>query len=313
MGAKSRSRSSFARAAFFLLLSGCCSMGLGRMTPREPAAYEEHVRSLQQELPPEFTVVPAPPFVVVGDAPPSLVRADAQEVVVWAATRLKADFFPREPKEIVTIWVFDTDESYRRNANALFGDIPDTPYGYYQPCHDAIVVNGSLGNGTLVHEMVHVLMEANFPDAPTWYDEGLASLFEQPIDVDGHIRGDTNWRLAGLQASLELGWRPSFEALFGMSRGQFYDEDHRAKNYAVARYLLFYLQEGGKLIGFHHRFLWNQENDPTGLFALKETMGIVSIDAFTETWSTFVMKLEQRPKTAGAQPLRSRTMRLSGT
>ena len=37
------------------------------------------------------------------------------------------------------------------------------------------------GPGTLSHELVHPYMEANFPNVPAWFNEGLASLYEQPL------------------------------------------------------------------------------------------------------------------------------------
>jgi len=47
-----------------------------------------------------------------------------------------------------------------------------------------------------VHEIVHPFMAANFPDCPAWFNEGLASLYEQSSERDGKIIGLTNWRLA---------------------------------------------------------------------------------------------------------------------
>ena len=47
-----------------------------------------------------------------------------------------------------------------------------------EPLRAAVVVLGtSTGGGTLVHEIVHPFMRANFPNCPSWFDEGLASLY----------------------------------------------------------------------------------------------------------------------------------------
>jgi hypothetical protein len=48
-------------------------------------------------------------------------------------------------------------------------------------------------------------MEANFPESPTWFNEGLASLFEHTEDSGGHLRGRVNWRLPGLKAAVTQG------------------------------------------------------------------------------------------------------------
>ena len=48
------------------------------------------------------------------------------------------------------------------------------------------------GGGTLVHEIVHPFMRANFPECPAWFNEGMGSLYEQCSEVNGRIAGLTN-------------------------------------------------------------------------------------------------------------------------
>jgi hypothetical protein len=121
------------------------------------------------------------PFVVIGNGTAAAVRDDAAQTVAWARDLLKRDYFARDPGAILSIWVFRDEGSYRSGVSALFGPFSvDTPYGYYSPCERALVMNIGYGYGTLVHEMVHAYMDANFPDAPVWLNEGLASLYEQP-------------------------------------------------------------------------------------------------------------------------------------
>ena len=40
-------------------------------------------------------------------------------------------------------------------------------------------MNIATGGGTLVHEIVHPFMAANFEQCPSWFNEGLGSLYEQ--------------------------------------------------------------------------------------------------------------------------------------
>ena len=56
----------------------------------------------------------------------------------------------------------------------FFNDEPNTPYGYYSPEANALIMNMGPGAGTLSHELVHPYMEANFPEGPSWFNEGLA-------------------------------------------------------------------------------------------------------------------------------------------
>ncbi|MHB8874648.1 MAG: hypothetical protein ACYC8T_13245 [Myxococcaceae bacterium] len=237
-----------------------------------------------------FTVVPQAPFTVIGDEPPARVRAHARGTVQWAATLLKKDFFDEDPAP-VTVWLFKDAKSYQRNAKELFGDVPSTPYGYYTAEHEALVMNIATGGGTLVHEMVHPFVRANFPGCPSWLNEGLGSLFEQSAERDGHIRGLTNWRLAGLQAAIRAGEVPSFRALTATTPDQFYGDD-QGTNYAQARYLLYYLQERGLLVRYFREARLRHQVDPTGYDTLKRVLGEKDMPAFQRRWEAFVLGLE---------------------
>jgi hypothetical protein len=253
--------------------------------------YASHVKALEKRLPHKgFTIVLQKPFVVVGDERPSMVKLRAQKTVKWAVDLLKKDFFPKDPAHIIDIWLFKDKSSYRKHALELFGDTPDTPFGYYSSTHRALVMNISTGGGTLVHEIVHPFIAANFPGCPSWFNEGLASLYEQCRERDGRITGLTNWRLAGLQKAIKGGTVPSFEKLTAMTTSEFYEKD-RGTNYAQARYLLYYLQEKKLLRAYYRRFLAQREKDPTGFAALKKTLGAEDMAAFKKNWEAYVLKL----------------------
>lgn len=163
-----------------------------------------------------FSIVVQKPFVVVGDEPQKVVEQRAEDTVKWAVDRLKQDFFAKDPNNILDIWLFKDKASYEKHTRLLFGDAPSTPFGYYSPAHKALIMNIATGGGTLVHEIVHPFMEANFPACPPWLNEGLGSLYEQCGDVDGHIHGFTNWRLPGLQRAIVAQGVPSFKSLTEM-------------------------------------------------------------------------------------------------
>src|SRR5204863_118348 len=133
----------------------------------------------------------------------------ATNTIAWASSRLKQEFFSRAPEQIVDVWLFKDDASYRKHARQLFGDSPTTPFGYYSHEHHALVMNISTGTGTLVHEMVHAFMPANFPGCPAWFNEGLASLYEQCGEKSGRIVGFPNWRLPKLQEAIRSGKVPT--------------------------------------------------------------------------------------------------------
>jgi hypothetical protein len=240
----------------------------------------------------EFSIVIQAPFVVIGDEPEEAVQQHAEGTVKWAVERLKQDFFPNDPKDILDIWLFRDAASYQKHTRVLFGETPTTPYGYYSSANKALIMNIETGGGTLVHEIVHPFMESNFPACPPWLNEGLGSLYEQCGDVKGHIYGFTNWRLPGLQQAIRSAQVPSFKTLTAMDASAFYSED-RGTNYAQARYLCYYMQEKGVLIKFYQEFHAHQKEDPSGLDTLKKVLAETDMDAFKTRWEKYVLGLRR--------------------
>lgn len=254
------------------------------------ADYAQHIMKLKPKVPKGFQYVIQPPFVVLGDESLSVIKRRAIGTVKWATDRLKKDFFSRDPEHIIDVWLFKDKASYRKHTHSVFNDRPTTPYGYYSSTHRALIMNISTGGGTLVHEIVHPFMASNFKGCPSWFNEGLASLYEQSADRDGHIRGLTNWRLAGLQKALQAKTVPSFKQLCGTTRDEFYDKDP-GTNYSQARYLCYYLQERGLLRKFYAEFTKSADKDPTGYKTLERVLGERDMATFRKKWEASVMSL----------------------
>ena len=257
------------------------------------ADFAQHILALNKMLPTNdgFTVVIQPPFVVIGDESAETLRRRAENTVKWAVDHVKQSYFKRDPDQILDIWLFKDKASYETHAKEIFDDKPTTPYGYFSYLHRALIMNISTGGGTLVHEIVHPFMAANFPACPSWFNEGLASLYEQAGEEHGRIHGYVNWRLRGLQKAIKAGRVPSFETLCSTTTDEFYHKDP-GTNYAQARYLCYYLQEQGLLEKYYREFRAAAANDPTGYKTLQAVLGEMDMEAFKKRWETFVSKLQ---------------------
>jgi len=254
---------------------------------------DQHISELKKKLPSnDFSIVIQPPFVVVGDEPLPIVQQRADDTIKWAVEKLKQDFFTKDPEEILDIWLFKDATSYEKHTRLIFKDEPSTPYGYYSSSHKALIMNIATGGGTLVHEIVHPFIEANFPECPPWLNEGLGSLYEQCGTKGGHIHGFVNWRLPGLQQAIKAGNVPSFKTLMSMDSKAFYNDD-RGINYAQSRYLCYYLQERGLLVRFYKQFHAQQKNDPGGYKSLKKVLAEPDMDRFKRKWEKYVMNLTE--------------------
>ena len=256
-----------------------------------PADYAQHVMELRKKIPKDnFSVILEPPFVVIGDEPRVVVQKRAANTVKWAVEKLKRDYFEKTPEHIIDIWLFKDKESYETNTQKIFGEEPHTPYGYYSPVHQALIMNIATGGGTLVHEIVHPFVRANFPECPAWFNEGLGSLYEQCDEKEGHIQGRTNWRLDGLQKAIQKRALPTFQQLLSTTDHEFYREDS-GTNYAQARYLCHYLQEKDLLVKFYHAFHKGHRTDSSGYEILREILGEKDMRAFQKKWEAYVMRL----------------------
>lgn len=274
-----------------LKFHGLRPAGLKRSSTFTNADFAQHVRELKKKLPHAgFHIVIQKPFVVLGDESKKTVEGRSVRTVKWAVDKLKTLYFKKDPKHIIDIWLFKDRDSYTKHTKAVFGETPGTPFGYYSSRHKALIMNISTGGGTLVHEIVHPFIESNFPACPSWFNEGLASLYEQCGEKNGRITGYTNWRLKGLQQAINKGTVPAFKSLCSTTTRQFYRED-RGTNYAQARYLCYYLQEKGLLVKYYHAFVKNARTDSTGYKTLKATLGERDMAAFQKNWQQWVLAL----------------------
>lgn len=262
------------------------SLGLAAADPTDKEL-QEHAAALETKLKGQhFTVLVEPPFVVIGDSPPATVKKLTTGFLRSKIVLLEKEYFTKRPDRVLEVWLFSNEKSFRKGAKKFFDDDPETPYGYYSPDDNALIMNAS-GLGTLSHELVHPYMEANFPDVPSWFNEGLASLYEQPGARKGRIVGFVNWRLPNLKREIKAKTLPTMATLLGTTRDQFYEAQYDA--YAFARYIVFYLQEQGKLQDFYKKFL-EDKKDLTGITALESVLG-ENLDTFEPKWRKWVLAI----------------------
>lgn len=248
-----------------------------------------HAAELEKKLAGQgFHVLVEAPFVVIGDESKAKVKSRAN-FVRWVVRLIEADYFSKQPDKIIEVWLFRNEKTYRKGAKKFFDDEPSTPYGYYSSEDNALVMNIGPGAGTLSHEIVHPYIEANFPNSPSWFNEGLASLYEQPRERDGHMWGTTNWRLPGLQKMIKSKTLPSLQTLLSSTRDGFYEASY--DSYAYARFLCQYLQDHGKLRDFYKKFV-TDDKDTTGQAALEAVVGM-KLAEFEPVFAKWAMGLRR--------------------
>jgi hypothetical protein len=210
-------------------------------------------------------------YRIISDASPAETDRYVQ-VITRMHRHLVRNFVRTTP--VAPLWVYLSRDrsSYNRLCRQATGADPDTPFGFYLSDKKCLLMNISTGTGTLAHELVHPFVEADFPAAPPWFNEGFASLYEQSIWTEGAMRGLVNWRLPGLQKAIREGKCPSLTGLMKDASHNFYSDDSGVK-YALARHLCLYLQENSRLQPFYRSYRDGFSADPTGIRMLEAVTG----------------------------------------
>jgi hypothetical protein len=201
--------------------------------------------------------------------------------------------FDKKPEHAIGVYLFPEAKSYQAYCRAHLGGECDSPFGMYHPDVRRIVMNAGPGLGTLTHELVHPIVETDFPRAPTWLNEGIASLFEAPmIPKAGEIHGVKNWRLprllSGMISDAERG-DARLDALFTLTDDAFRGPKEKLY-YATARYVCQWLDARGLLWPFYRAWRDGLDSDPTGEKAFERVTGQTPARA-NAAWTAWVKAL----------------------
>lgn len=252
---------------------------------------EQRVKTAKAELGAKTTTsVVSDIFVIVN--PPGANNDASINLMRSAMAGFMNGRFDQKPEQAISVYLFPTAQGYEQFCAKKYNAPCIAHFGFYQPTDRYMVMNIGLGLGTLTHEIVHPLVEADFPGAPTWINEGIASVFEQPqIPKAGEIHGGKNWRHPRLKKALTTPEKDKarLDRFFGMKDEVFRGDDEDL-HYAAARYICQWLDERGKLWAFYHRWRDNVTTDPTGEKSFKEVVGMTPAQAHPD-WAKWVLAL----------------------
>lgn len=245
---------------------------------------------IRSEVPKDFIIVEQSPFIIAGNLTKEEMAHFVEGTVQSASNAFWKMYFDKKPDKVITIYLFGDDKSYREYAKKLFGDEPGTPYGYYTPGANRLVMNIATGGGTLVHELFHALVRYDFPKIPDWTNEGMASLYEQCNISGNKLKGLINWRYPILIKHIKKDDCVSLEDLIATKDSAFYIKDN-GSNYPAARYFCLYMQEKGLLEKFYKDFRDNADKDTTGKKTI-ETLFSKPLEKIEQDWLKWAKALD---------------------
>jgi hypothetical protein len=161
----------------------------------------------------------------------------------------------RPPDKVLTVYMLRDQQALRQTAQLVHGiQLPDPNIGYSNLSDLSLLGLGDAKHqGTLYHELFHLIIRTDLGDIPAFLDEGLASLYSVSSWNKGKLIGDYRpWRLDELKEARNATDRflqiPSVEKLINFSWDEFDGQETKnvcqvAVNYALSNFIMIYLQE----------------------------------------------------------------------
>ena len=225
--------------------------------------------------------------------PASTTVANRGEQLEEFRRHLMDNYFLKDPEYYIPIYLYDQGEydsegyqGFSDFANRVHLTRPFGRLGYSNHLDGSVMAWMQSGFGTVQHEVVHALMAVDFPGAPGWLNEGLATYYEEtrsykPLD---------NYRLVYLQTILKSeSCFPGLKTIFNASRNV-YAEGNEVKMYmAAARYLVMYLDEKGVMQEVYTQLRDLGDDHPESQFGVVLDQFDQSVSEFEKDWKEWVL------------------------
>ncbi|MCD4658093.1 MAG: putative Ig domain-containing protein [Planctomycetes bacterium] len=209
----------------------------------------------------------------------------------------RESLFDKQPSSYIKILLPNNRDFSVYRKQAGYSEIVG---GWYNP-GTKLLISKSLGH-TLIHEFTHALHYADTWSRgiwhKIWFSEGVATCFENSMLPEGSRKNLTpihNWRmdLAIKAVQSDSKYYVPWDELFNMSRTKFLNTQNIQYHYAQARYIVYWLNELGKLKEFYDAYNQTYKKDKSGIKAFEKVFGnnLSKIEVQWKTW----MKSISRP------------------
>ncbi|HEY1693640.1 MAG TPA: hypothetical protein VGG39_15840 [Polyangiaceae bacterium] len=310
-------RNAAVRVFFAALLTACAAPS------GQPGAPAEEASTPQTQAPSSPPAPPAPPYDLATDLAsrvadarfPAVLGPGAVSAVVSSSFLLVAahkgwpfdaevalaqrslpamfhDRFFGPPDRAITVFLFPSDDPYVEFCVRRYGAACTSDYGQYDTVRREIVVNaGPGGPTTLLHELVHAI-GTEFPTMPDWFEEGLATAFEIPVQSGPYeIHSGPNKRhqmLLGEIRNPTSELTVSLDQLFAVTRAEVRGATEWLV-YAMSNDFCAWLDSQHKLWPFYRFWRDHADRDRTGRWSFEKVMG-QRPEAMTDAWLTWVQR-----------------------
>lgn len=234
-------------------------------------SYDDIIEHYQKILPAGFSVTKYKYFVIFSELDDKQTAALIENDVNNTSTAMTGNYVQKMPDVVTPIILFNEFDKYKKfvldNYDIAENDL--SPYGFYKISKNVIIIRYVSWKGSILHEITHRFIRSDFPDIPSWFDEGFASLHEKSTFVNGSLRGEFSWRIIPIRRAFENNSYTGLKVLMETNDDELYGQKS-PYYYAQSRYLLMMLQEKELLKDFYVLFKNTYSKDETGISQLEK-------------------------------------------
>lgn len=255
--------------------------------------YQELIDRHSPILPSNMSITKFKHFVIFSDLDEKTTYSIIDTEIRQTIDGMVNGYVSRTPDSATAIFLFGDYEDYKaftlNNTDIEEKDL--SPYGYYKISQNIIVIRYVSWKGSTKHETAHRFTKADFPDAPSWFDEGLSSLLEKSAYKNGKLVGEFSWRIVAIRRAIKDDKYTGLKQLMQTNDNELYGK-RTSFYYAQARYLLMYLEERGFLEEYYKTFRDTYRQDKTGISQLENILG-KSLDEIDEDYYTYITSFKE--------------------
>lgn len=217
----------------------------------------------------DYTYVDKDGLLIVSDLDQkTLYHLMAQDFYIYMNV-LTRDFYGKPQQgggknspAIITVFLFKNRESYVKGLRKIGVDVAEEDEnnqgavrnGYFFGGWERNFIlinyrdNYERGISTYAHELSHALLRKEFPNAPTWINEGIATMVGNSKIVNSHLRYTPGYSLKRLKKSLEKGELLKVAQLLRATHEDYSARENSSRFYDAGEHFCRFLQSRNQLL-----------------------------------------------------------------
>lgn len=253
--------------------------------------YESSINKYTNKLSDDFIYVKFRNFLIYSNLGEELTYKLIDNEVRNVYDAMFKNYLTVKPTKVTSVFLFQNYSDYRdfsvNHINIREDDL--SPFGFYKISANVVVVRYINWKGSLPHEITHALIQVDFPNISSWFDEGLGTLHERATMVNGKLIGNHNERLRALKRAINENKFTGIEEMMRTSDENFYGRNSPLY-YAIARYVTGYLQHLGLLESYYKKYKSTVFNDRSGVSQLEALLN-KDIDEINDDIVEYVLSI----------------------